>query len=370
MLCMPSRPFSSPSGFLGNGPTQTVLHSRLSAKPVPLSAAITTCRHGRMSLCCRCWHAWVIPGVAPTSRRWPLSLPATSPRRRRRVTAVAEQTRPRIDGKTVKDPAHDAPPVEVELKDVWVSLGGKNVLKGLNLNIRRGEATAIIGTSGTGKSTALRVITGLIMPDAGEVILRGVRRTKSIAQEKGKLRISMVFQHAALFDSITVGENVGFGMMRERGDRRLSDERIDELVKLYLMRVDMEEAIDKFPEELSGGMKKRASFARAVIHDPEKPETAPDILVYDEPTAGLDPTASTRIENMIRDLQDVCKTCVVVTHQFSTIRRAADRVVLMHEGAVVWDGSVNDLDTTDNPYVRQFMSASLQGPLNSADNIL
>ncbi|CDF41066.1 unnamed protein product [Chondrus crispus] len=341
------RPFSSTSGFLGNGLTHTVplvLHFRLSTKPVPLSAAITTCRHGRMSLCCRCWHAWVIPGIAPPLRRWPLSLPATSPRRRRRVTAVAEQTRPRIDGKTIKDPGHDPPPFEVELKDVWVALGGKNVLKGLNLNIRKGEATAIIGTSGTGKSTALRVITGLIMPDAGE--------------------------HAALFDSITVGENVAFGMMRERGARRLPDERIYELVKLYLKRVDMEEAIDKFPEELSGGMKKRASVARAVIHDPEKPETAPDILVYDEPTAGLDPTASTRIENMIRDLQDVCKTCVVVTHQFSTIRRTADRVVLMHEGTVVWDGSVNDLDTTENPYVRQFMSASLHGPLNSADNIL
>lgn len=283
--------------------------------------------------------------------------------------AVAEYLPRHVDAK-VTDAESESSQVEVLLRDVWLSYGEKQVLKGLNLNIRRGEATAIIGTSGTGKSTALRVITGLSVPDSGDVILRGWRRTKSIAEEKGSLRVSMVFQNAALFDSLTVGENVAFSMLRERGKRRLSNDRIYELVRMYLRRVDMEEAIDKYPEQLSGGMRKRASVARAVIYDPERPDTAPDILLYDEPTAGLDPTASTRIENIIRSLQDVCPTCVVVTHQFSTIRRTADRVVLMHEGAVVWDGSVNDLDTTENLYVRQFMSASLDGPLNSADNSL
>lgn len=331
---------------------------------------ISICPHSGMSSCSRCGLAWVIPSIAPNASRRPGTLHGISPRRRWRVTAVAEQARPRINDKPIAQPAHDTVPLEVELRDVGLSLGGKKVLEGLNLKIRRGEATAIIGTSGTGKSTALRIITGLLMPDDGEVFLRGKQRTKSVKEERGDLRISMVFQHAALFDSITVGENVGFRLMREVGDRRLSEERIDELVKYYLRRVDMEEAIDMYPEELSGGMKKRASFARAVIHDPDKPETAPDILLYDEPTAGLDPTASTRIENMIRDLQDVCKTCVVVTHQFSTIRRTADRVVFMHEGGVVWDGPVEELDTTDNAYVRQFMSASLDGPLHSVDNRL
>lgn len=172
----------------------------------------------------------------------------------------------------------------------------------------------------------------------------------------------MVFQHAALFDSISVYENVGFRLMQQR---RLSEDRIYELVQQFLKRVDMEDAIEKFPEQLSGGMRKRVSLARAIIHDPDDDTSAPDLLLYDEPTAGLDPTASTRIENVIRNVQDVCPTCVVVTHQFSTIRRTADRVILMHEGSVVWDGRVEQLDTTDNPYVRQFMSGSLDGPLNS-----
>lgn len=251
------------------------------------------------------------------------------------------------------------------MRDIHLQLGKKQVLRGLNLTINRGESTAIVGTSGTGKSTALRVICGLIVPDSGEVILRGWKRTKSIAQDKGQIRVSMVFQNAALFDSLSVGENVGFALFRER---RLSEDRIVELVEAFLKRVDMEGAADLMPEQLSGGMRKRVGLARAMIYDPDFPESAPDILLYDEPTAGLDPTVSTRIENLIRSVQDVCPTCVIVTHQFSTIRRTADRVVLMHEGAIVWDGSVEELDTTDNPFVRQFMSGSITGPLTSEDD--
>lgn len=212
------------------------------------------------------------------------------------------------------------------------------------------------------KSTTLRVISGLELPDSGDVLLRGWKREKPLSQERGKLRVSMVFQHAALFDSMSVYENVGFRLLQQR---RLPEDRIYELVLEFLKRVDMEDAIEKFPEQLSGGMRKRVSLARAIIYDPDDDTSAPDLLLYDEPTAGLDPTASTRIENVIRNVQDVCPTSVVVTHQFSTIRRTADRVVLMHEGQVVWDGKVEQLETTDNPYVRQFMSGSLEGPLNS-----
>lgn len=185
-------------------------------------------------------------------------------------------------------------------------------------------------------------------------------------EEAGKLNISMVFQSAALLDSLTVGENVGFRLYRQG---RLSEERIHDLVEMSLKRVGMEDTIGKLPEQLSGGMRKRASLARAVIYDPDDLDSAPDVLLYDEPTAGLDPTASTRIESLIRSLQEVCPTTVIVTHQFSTIRNTADRVVLMHEGKIVWDGRVEQLDTTTNPYVRQFMSASLEGPLNTNNEI-
>lgn len=177
--------------------------------------------------------------------------------------------------------------------------------------------------------------------------------------------MSMVFQSAALFDSMSVAENVGFRLIHEN---KLSDERIYDLVLLFLRRVGLEGAMDKYPEQLSGGMRRRIALARAVIYDPDDPTSAPDIMLYDEPTAGLDPTASTRIENIIRDLQNVCPTCVIVTHQFSTIRRTADRVVLLHDGRVAWDGPVADLDTTDNRLIRQFMSGSLDGPLTNDDN--
>lgn len=208
----------------------------------------------------------------------------------------------------------------------------------------------------------LRVISGLEVPESGDVILRGWKRTKSLADEESNLNIAMVFQNSALFDSLSLYENVAFRLVQEN---KLSDERIYELVRTYLRRVDLEEAMFKYPDQLSGGMRKRASLARAIICDPDDQSSAPDIVLYDEPTAGLDPTASTRIENIIRSVQDICPTCVVVTHQFSTIRRTAERVILMHEGCVAWDGRVEELDTTDNPYVRQFMEGALEGPLNS-----
>lgn len=258
-------------------------------------------------------------------------------------------------------PLQSDPDVEVELRNVYLSFGNKSVLKNLNLKVRRGEATAIIGVSGTGKSTTLRLITGLALPDSGDVILRGWRREKLVEEQKSEVQVSMVFQSAALFDSLTVGENVGFALLDQR---KLSEEQIYDLVQTYLERVGLRDVIDKYPAQLSGGMRKRVSFARAIIYDPEDPDSAPDIMLYDEPTAGLDPTASTRIEDIIRDLQQVCPTCIIVTHQFSTIFRTADRVVFLHDGSIVWDGPVELLSTTDNIYVRQFMSASLEGPLS------
>lgn len=171
----------------------------------------------------------------------------------------------------------------------------------------------------------------------------------------------MVFQNGALFDSMTVGENVGFPLLHKTN---LSPERIRQLVNLWLDRVGLSRDIyDVLPEKLSGGMRKRVSFARAVIFDPDDLSTAPDLLLIDEVTAGLDPVVSTRIEDLIRQMQAYCPTCVIVTHQFSTIRRTADRVVFLDEGLAVWDGSVEQLDTTENPYVRQFMTADAHGPL-------
>lgn len=205
------------------------------------------------------------------------------------------------------------------------------------------------------------------MPTKGELLLRGRKRLRAITnllwnqEEEPQVRVSMVFQNGALFDSMTVGENIGFPLTHKTN---LSPDRVRQLVNTWLDRVGLSTDIyDLLPEKLSGGMRKRVSFARAVIFDPDDVSTAPDLLLIDEVTAGLDPVVSSRIEDLIRQMQVYCPTCIIVTHQFSTIRRTADRVIFLHEGLAVWDGPVKQLDTTENPYVRQFMDADSQGPL-------
>jgi phospholipid/cholesterol/gamma-HCH transport system ATP-binding protein len=179
--------------------------------------------------------------------------------------------------------------------------------------------------------------------------------------------IGMVFQQAALFDSLTVEENVGFRLLQQS---RIPRKRIRELVEAKLGLVGMAGVADRYPAQLSGGMRKRVSFARAIMSNPERPEDNPEVLLYDEPTAGLDPIASTVIEDLVRDLQHIeggCGTHVMVTHQDSTIRRTTDRVVFMYHGKVQWDGRTSEIDTTNNPLVRQFFSASTHGPIHVID---
>jgi phospholipid/cholesterol/gamma-HCH transport system ATP-binding protein len=173
----------------------------------------------------------------------------------------------------------------------------------------------------------------------------------------------MVFQQAALFDSLNVEENVGFLLYQ---NSKLSRSQIRELVEEKLELVGLQGISHLYPAELSGGMRKRVSFARAIMSNPENPKEGPEVLLYDEPTAGLDPIASTVIEDLIRHLQamhGVCSTYAIVTHQDSTIRRTADRLVFLYQGKVHWQGTVNDMDSTDHPLIRQFMSGSVQGPI-------
>jgi phospholipid/cholesterol/gamma-HCH transport system ATP-binding protein len=255
----------------------------------------------------------------------------------------------------------------IQLRGVSQAFGKNVILNGMDLDIYPGEGLGIIGPSGTGKSTILRIIAGLLIPDEGEVYLRGEKRRGSIEDGNDPMYIGMVFQQAALFDSLTVEENVGFRMFQQS---RLPRKQIRELVEAKLALVGMAGVADRYPAQLSGGMKKRVSFARAIMSNPERPEDNPEVLLYDEPTAGLDPIASTVIEDLVRDLQkieDGCKTHVMVTHQDSTIRRTTDRVVFMYEGKVQWDGKTTEIDSTDNPLVRQFFSASTHGPIHVID---
>jgi phospholipid/cholesterol/gamma-HCH transport system ATP-binding protein len=252
----------------------------------------------------------------------------------------------------------------IELKGVSKSFGKNKVLDHVDLTINRGEALGIIGPSGTGKSTILRVIAGLLHPDEGEIYVQGVKREGLIEDHADPVGIGMVFQQAALFDSLTVDENIGFSLYQ---NSKLDRGRIRDLVNEKLEMVGLPGIGNLYPSELSGGMRKRVSFARAIMSNPDNPKDTSEVLLYDEPTAGLDPIASTVIEDLIRSLQctkGVCSTYAIVTHQESTIRRTADKLVFLYQGKVQWQGKVSEIDHTENPLIRQFMSGNVHGPIH------
>ncbi len=251
----------------------------------------------------------------------------------------------------------------IELRGISKSFGSNVIVNNIDLSIYQGEALVIIGPSGTGKSTILRIIAGLLDVDSGEIYVRGERRQGLIEDGNDPIGISMVFQQAALFDSLTVAENVGFLLYQHS---RLPHATIRQLVEERLDMVGLSGVGDLYPSQLSGGMRKRVSFARAIIANPDNPKDNPEVILYDEPTAGLDPIASTVIEDLVRHLQHmqgVCGTYVMVSHQDSTIRRTADRVIFLYGGKIQWSGRVEEIDQTDNPLVRQFFNASVEGPI-------
>ncbi len=255
-----------------------------------------------------------------------------------------------------------APPL-VELRNVSKSFGAQKVLDSINLKIYPDEALAIIGPSGTGKSTVLRVIAGLVAADSGETLVKGKLRQGLVEDNLASSGIGMVFQQAALFDSLTVEENVGFLLHQHS---TLNRAEIRELVNQCLKTVGLPNIGDRYPAELSGGMRKRVSFARAILENPQNPDDTPSVLLYDEPTAGLDPIASTIIEDLVCKVRRKVgrgRSSVMVTHQESTIRRTAERVLFLYDGQIQWDRPISEIDTTDNELVRQFFSGSVTGPI-------
>ena len=270
-------------------------------------------------------------------------------------------TAPSSTAANSNSPPEAKPEPIVSLRGIVKRFGDRKILDHLDLDVFPHQALAIVGPSGTGKSTILRIIAGLLQADEGTIQWKGHPRQLAELVDSVPQHLGMVFQNSALFDSLTVDENVGFLLYQHSN---LPRSRVRELVNERLEAVGLQGIGDRFPAQLSGGMRKRVSFARAIMEDPDDPEDDPSILLYDEPTAGLDPIASTVIEDLIRDLQKkICNTYVIVTHQDSTIRRTADRIVLLDGGKVCWDGLASELDTSDNPYVRQFMDGNLQGPI-------
>ena len=254
----------------------------------------------------------------------------------------------------------------VEMRGLTMQWGSQPVLDGVNLLMKPGERIAVVGPSGAGKSTVLRLLAGLQLPTAGELRLFDEPQPYLRLDQRRPPDVRLVFQNPALLASLTVEENVGFLLTRLG---RMPAAHIRDRVMACLDAVGLYEVAAQFPGQLSGGMQKRVSFARALIDDPDRDEATMPLLLYDEPTAGLDPVASTRIEDLIVKTTTVAEgSSVVVSHVHSTIERTAERIVMLYGGRFQWDGTVDDYRTTDNPYVVQFRTGNLRGPMQPAEH--
>ncbi len=236
----------------------------------------------------------------------------------------------------------------ITITDLHKSFDGKQVLKGFSLSVEDGETLSIIGTSGAGKSVTLKTILGLIRPDAGEVRVDGkdVHRLPQEELYELRRRVGYVFQFAALFDSMTIRENVAMGLRRMK---TMSEGAIQSRVSACLYLVGLEGVENRYPAELSGGMRKRAGLARAIA-------TEPKYLLYDEPTSGLDPVTTTTIDELIvRMAEEINVTAIVVTHDMTSAYRVSDRIAMLHDGGIRLIGTPEEMRTTDDPIVKGFV---------------
>jgi phospholipid/cholesterol/gamma-HCH transport system ATP-binding protein len=240
----------------------------------------------------------------------------------------------------------------IAIEDLHKSFGSQKVLDGISLTVKRGETLAVLGRSGTGKSVLLRLIIGLEKPDSGSVRIHGQDIAGLALDKLGEVRkkVGFLFQHAALYDSLTVGQNVAFPL--EHHKKEMSKSEKSDRVKLLLAEVGMENDLAKMPSDISGGMQKRVGLARALVLEP-------DILLLDEPTAGLDPISSAEINDLVLRLQqEHDMASVVVTHDLHSAKTIADRLALLNEGNVVIEGSFEELQESDIHFVREFLKHS------------
>ena len=235
------------------------------------------------------------------------------------------------------------------------------MLNQLNFKLNIGERLAIVGPSGSGKSTILKILAGLILPTKGELRIFGEKQTFLRLDQNNPPDVRLVFQNPALLGSLTIAENVGFILNR---NKKISKKLVNEIVCECLAAVGLFNVENKLPNELSGGMQKRVSFARALITDQTLNARTNPLLLFDEPTAGLDPIASSRIEDLINKTNEKTKgTSIVVSHVLSTIERTSDKVLMLYGGKFRWAGSMDEFKVSNDPYVFQFRHGKLNGPM-------
>jgi phospholipid/cholesterol/gamma-HCH transport system ATP-binding protein len=246
---------------------------------------------------------------------------------------------------------------KIAIRGLSKSFGAKKVLQGLDLDVPAGHSLVVIGGSGTGKSVLIKCILGLLRPDAGSIRVDG---TEVVGADRATLdamraKFGMLFQGAALFDSLPVWENVAFGLLAtKRVDRKEAQERAVRTLGMVGLGPEVAQLM---PAELSGGMQKRVGLARAIAHEPE-------IIFFDEPTTGLDPIMADVINELIvRCVEQIGATALSITHDMMSVRKIADRVAMLHGGKIVWQGPVETLDDSGNPYVDQFIHGRAEGPI-------
>ncbi len=251
----------------------------------------------------------------------------------------------------------DALTPKVELRGVKKRFGSKVVLDGLDLTIGRGESLVVIGGSGTGKSVMIKCVLGILKPDAGQIFVDGkeVTKLRGGAREDVLRKFGMLFQGAALFDSLPVWENVAFGLIQGHGvpRRKAKDIAVEKLGKVGLGP----DVAMLSPAELSGGMQKRVGLARAIAANPE-------IIFFDEPTTGLDPIMADVINDLIvATVKDVGATALSITHDMVSSRKISDRIAMLYQGKIIWQGPTSEIDNSGNPFVEQFIHGRAEGPI-------
>lgn len=250
---------------------------------------------------------------------------------------------------------------KLQLSGVTRAFGKKEVLRGVDLSIRTGESLVIIGGSGSGKSVTLKCVLGLIQPDSGTIAVDGEETTHMDAGDRRRImaKFGMLFQGAALFDSLTVWENVAFGLLHgARSGKKKHRDEAHHIAIEKLRQVGLGPQVgDLYPAELSGGMQKRVGLARAIA-------TSPEIIFFDEPTTGLDPIMADVINDLIvENVKVLGATALSITHDMASARKIADNVAMIYEGRIIWHGPVDSLDDSGNPYVDQFIHGRADGPI-------
>ena len=246
---------------------------------------------------------------------------------------------------------------KIQIRNLHKAFGKKVVLDGVNLDINKGESLVVIGGSGTGKSVLIKCIQGLLTPDEGSILVDEQEVVGISEQEKEDLhsKMGMLFQGGALFDSLSVWENVAFDLLENRGmDKKTAKNKAISVLRSVGLAPDV---ADLSPSELSGGMQKRVGLARAIASKPE-------IIFFDEPTTGLDPIMADVINDLIiESVKGLGATALTITHDMASARKIADKIAMLYHGKIIWQGTVKEMEKTDNPYVLQFINGCSQGPI-------